>query len=211
VLFVCVGTVFKYRKRKLVILSVTNLIILIIQAWFGSIVVATNLVPWTITVHLLLALVIILIQIQLIYELQKSQVRHFQISKQMKLIIWVSFIITFSQMFLGTQVREYIDHLTMQGFGRETWTDKLGLVFFIHRSFSWLVLIILAVLTWLNYKSENYRFIHLSFVVLTLELISGVLLAYIDMPGLVQTAHLLGASILFGLLYYTILKTNTTK
>ena len=35
------------------------LILLVIQAWFGSIVVASNLVPWTISVHLFLALLII--------------------------------------------------------------------------------------------------------------------------------------------------------
>ena len=30
----------------------------------------------------------------------------------------------------------YIDELTKQGFGRETWSDKLGIAFLIHRSFS---------------------------------------------------------------------------
>ena len=32
----------------------------------------------------------------------------------------------------------YIDELTKQGFGRETWSDKLGIAFLIQRSFSWL-------------------------------------------------------------------------
>jgi hypothetical protein len=32
-----------------------NLVLMAIQAWFGSIVVATNFVPQTITVHMLLA------------------------------------------------------------------------------------------------------------------------------------------------------------
>jgi hypothetical protein len=43
-----------------------------------------------------------------------------------------------------------------------------------------------------------------SFVILALGLISGVLLAYADMPGLVQTSHLLFASILFGQLLYLV-------
>lgn len=207
VLFVFVGAVFKYRKRSLIVLSTVNLIILVIQAWFGSIVVATNLVPWTITVHMLLALVIVAIQIRLIYLLKRENgISNFEIPKTMKYIIWVAFIITFYQMFLGTQVREYIDELTKQGFGRQTWTDKLGISFLIHRSFSWLVLIILSYLAWWNYKNQRIQVITLSFVILTIELISGVLLAYIDMPGLVQTAHLLLASVLFGTLFYTILK-----
>jgi hypothetical protein len=42
-------------------------------------------------------------------------------------------------------------------------------------------------------------------------LISGVLLAYADMPGLVQTAHLLFATILFGQLLYLIFKLRVQR
>ncbi len=208
VLFIWLWVLRKYRSRKLVFWSTSNLIILAIQAWFGSIVVATNLVPWTITVHMLLALVIILIQIYLIHSISNKKESHLVLNPTMKAIIWASFLITFVQMFLGTQVREYIDQLTIQGFGRETWTEKLGLSFFIHRSFSWLVLIILVVLTWLNFKNGKSKLVYLSFIVLALELISGVLLAYAEMPGLVQTSHLVFACILFGSLFYTILKSS---
>ncbi|MES2587987.1 MAG: COX15/CtaA family protein [Bacteroidota bacterium] len=205
VLFVFLWILLKYRKRDLILWSLANLIILTIQAWFGSIVVATNLVPWTITVHMLLALVIILIQILLIYKITKEKSTKLTLNVSMKTIVWVSFIITFVQMFLGTQVREYIDQLTIQGFGRESWTEKLGMTFFVHRTFSWLVLVILVILTYLNYKNGKAKLIYLSFIVLVVELLSGVLLAYAEMPGLVQTAHLLFACVLFGTLFYTIL------
>jgi cytochrome c oxidase assembly protein subunit 15 len=211
VLFVFAGSVLFYRKRNLVILSSLNLFLLIVQAWFGSIVVATNLVPWTITVHLLLALVIILIQFLIIRIVSNKAKIKLKLNSSMRYLIWISFVITFIQMFLGTQVREYIDQLTIQGFGRETWTEKLGISFFIHRSFSWLVLIFLVIITWLNYKGTRSKLIFLSFLVLALELISGVLLAYAEMPGLVQTSHLLFACILLGTLFYTILKMEKLK
>lgn len=206
VLFVFLLVLFKYRTKKLVFWSTSNLIILCIQAWFGSIVVATNLVPWTITVHMLLALLIIAIQILIIYQISDKKKNPLNLNMSMKIIIWLAFLITFVQMFLGTQVRESIDQLNIQGFGREMWTEKLGLAFFIHRSFSWLVLIILVLLSWMNYKGGKSKLIYLSFVVLVLELLSGVLLAYTEMPGLVQTSHLFFASVLFGTLFYTILK-----
>ncbi len=213
VMFIFFISWWKYRKRRLLVLSTANLIIILIQGWFGSIVVATNLVPWTITVHMLLALVIILIQIQLIYDIKyrfgDEKIRQsspLEIKPAMKWIIWLSFLITFVQMFLGTQVREYIDALTMQGFGRESWTDKLGMTYFIHRSFSWLVLGFLVILAWMNYKGKQYKLVYASFILLAIELLSGVLLAYADMPGLVQTAHLLFACLIFGVLYYTILR-----
>jgi heme a synthase len=126
VLLIFAWIILKYRKRKLIIWSSLNLLILVIQAWFGSIVVATNLVPWTITVHMLLALVIIAIQIYLIFLISPKAKSKLELSKSMKMIVWLTFIITFIQMFLGTQVREYIDELTKLGFGRESWNEKLG-------------------------------------------------------------------------------------
>ncbi|MGV3629998.1 MAG: COX15/CtaA family protein [Bacteroidota bacterium] len=218
VLFIFIAVWWKYRKRRLMVLATANLVLMLIQGWFGSIVVATNLVPWTITVHMLLALLIILIQIQLIYDIKyrfgEVTIREnfpLEISSAMKWIIWLSFGITFIQMFLGTQVREAIDELTIQGFGRESWTDKLGMPYFIHRSFSWLVLGFLVILAWMNYKNKQYKLVYASFVLLAIELISGVLLAYADMPGLVQTAHLLFACVIFGVLYYTILRMSVKK
>lgn len=206
VLLIFAWIVIKYRKRKILALSALNLVLLMIQAWFGSIVVATNLVPWTITVHMLLALVIIALQILLIHKITKKPEGQLQLSTTMKTIVWSSLLITFGQIFLGTQVREYIDALTQQGIGRDQWTELLGAAFFIHRTFSWLVLGILAYLVYLNYKQNGSRLIYASFVILVVELISGVLLAYADMPGLVQNAHLLFACLLFSTLFFTVLK-----
>jgi cytochrome c oxidase assembly protein subunit 15 len=171
-----------------------------IQAWFGSIVVASNLVPWTITVHMFLALVIIGLQIYLIRQISEKQQNNFQLNKLMRAIAVIAFAITFYQMFLGTQVREYIDELTKMGFGRESWTDKLGVSFLIHRSFSWLVLGLIVFMAWKNEQGQKLWIIRSTFLVLALELTSGVLLAYANMPGLVQTSHLLFASVLFGIL-----------
>lgn len=201
----------KYRKRKLVILTAVNLILLAIEAWFGSIVVASNLVPWTITVHMLLALVIIAIQLYVIYMISPKHGAKIHFSKWMMLIIWVSFAITFYQMFLGTQVRESIDHLTKQGIGREGWIDGLGIQFYIHRSFSWLVLVLLAVLAYINEANEKYSIIRFIFVALSLELVGGVLMAYMDVPGLVQTSHLVFATMIFGGLSLLVFRARVAK
>ena len=206
VLFVFLQVVRKYRSKKLVFLASLNLVLLIIQAWFGSIVVATNLVPWTITIHLFLALVIIALQLIIILEVSPSQKAAITLPKPIQTLLWITFIITFIQMFLGTQVREAIDALVKQGYSREYWIDHLGIPFLIHRSFSWLVLGILGYLYWLNRKDLHIRIINTSVYLLIVELISGILLAYASMPGLVQTSHLLFASILFGTLFVTCLR-----
>jgi cytochrome c oxidase assembly protein subunit 15 len=201
-----VWILMRYRKRKIVVISTVNLVLMAIQAWFGSIVVASNLVPWTITVHMFLALVIIALQIYLIRQISDKQKGHIQLSKLMRAIAAIALAITFYQMFLGTQVREYIDELTKMGFGRESWTDKLGVSFLIHRSFSWLVLGLIVFMAWKNEQGEKRWMIRSIFLVLALELTSGVLLAYANMPGLVRTSHLLFASVLFGILFMLVLR-----
>lgn len=218
VLLVFIGFVFKrkrqnaepgsvpYKKGKLVLLSGLNLVFMGFQAWFGSIVVASNLVPWTITVHLFMALLIILLQLLIILEVSDSQRVKIKVPASIRWIIIISFLITVVQMFLGTQVRESIDVLTMQGYGRDSWTEKLGMPFYIHRTFSWLVLIMLTVLAWLNYKGPEVRIAYTAFIVLAVELLSGVLLAYADMPGLVQTSHLIFATVLFAVLFVASLR-----
>ncbi len=206
-----VWILIKYRKRKLVVLSLVNLILMAIEAWFGSIVVASNLVPWTITVHMLLALVIIGMQLYILHMISPVQQKRIPMNGTMRWLAIAVFAITFYQMFLGTQVREYIDELTKLGFGREAWTEKLGMTFYIHRSFSWLVLILLVYMVWKNEKMQKHWIIRSAFVLLVFELIGGVLLAYANMPGLVQTSHLVFAAVLFGILTMLIFRLRSDK
>lgn len=199
----------KYRKRKLVLITLFNLVLMFLEAWFGSIVVASNLVPWTITIHMFLALVIIGIQLYVIREISPVQQKKIELNKTMKWMAVVVLAITFYQMFLGTQVREFIDELTKAGYGREAWTEHLGWAFLIHRSFSWLVLVLMTFMIWKNEKSTKTMIIRSAYVILALELISGILLAYANMPGLVQTSHLVFAAILFGILTMLVFRMRT--
>ncbi len=189
-----------YRKRNWLLLTGLNLVLMGIEAWFGSIVVATNLVPWTITIHLFLALVIIGIQLYLLHNMQNKQRSDLPKEKAFQWLSWLILGITFYQMFLGTQVRESIDALVKKGYSRAEWIEQLGLPFFIHRSFSWLVLILLVYLFWQNRQKWHYSRINVAFYLLAAELCTGVALAYADMPGLVQTAHLVFATILLAVL-----------
>lgn len=200
ILLIFLWVILKYRRKKLVTVASLNLVILLFQAWFGSIVVATNLVPWTITIHMLLALVIIGLQLYLIRLVSPSQQRNITVSKGFFWLVILILAITFYQMFLGTQVREEIDVLRKSGIQRGEWSQHFDLAFYVHRSFSWLVLILITGMFWMKRNERNLRIIHWIFIFLVIELTSGVLLAHFNMPGLVQTAHLLFACVIFGLL-----------
>jgi heme a synthase len=191
---------FKYRHRRLVTVATINMVVLVFQAWFGSIVVATNLLPWTITVHLLLALVIVFLQLYVLRMIAPSQQRNITVSRTWFWIILGIFVITFAQMFLGTQVREEIDVLRKSGVDRTEWNNLLSIGFLIHRSFSWIVLIIMTWMFYKSYKIREMRIFHWAYGILALELISGVFLNHLNIPALVQTLHLLLACILFGIL-----------
>lgn len=201
VLIAFLWTLVRYRKhRKLLFLSLGTLIAISLNGWFGSIVVATNLVPWTITVHLFLALLVVVLQLMILRRIVPTYQKQLNLPVGMKWLLIVILLITTYQMFLGTQVREYIDELTKQGLGRESWSERFGWSFFIHRSFSWLVLVLILLLAYLNHKTEKIKAIYWAVGCLALELIGGVLLAYANMPGLVQISHLFFATVLFGIL-----------
>ena len=141
-------SIFYRSNRSLWLLSFLNLVFIAFQGWFGSIVVASNLVPWTITIHLFFALLIIAIQLYIIRIVSPSQSKNLTVSKLVYYLIWLSFLITFYQMFLGTQVRESIDELTRLGLGRDQWTNSLGLSFLFIVAFrGWSCLPLLPITT----------------------------------------------------------------
>src|SRR5690606_32009232 len=69
-LFACFvfSTAFLKTRRRIFFLSLLNIFLVGFQAWMGSIVVSTNLTPWVITVHMLLALVILAIAIYTYFQ-----------------------------------------------------------------------------------------------------------------------------------------------
>ena len=190
----------RYRKSRVIWIAALNLVLMLFQAWFGSIVVASNLVPWTITIHMFLALLIIGIQLYIIYLISPRQNEELPQLNWVKYVLWFSLAVTFYQMFLGTQVREEIDLLVKQGYGQTQWIEMMGMSFYIHRSFSWLVLVLLTIVAVKNERSFKYWSVRWLYILLGIELTSGVLLAYAEMPGLVRTAHLVFASVIFGIL-----------
>jgi heme a synthase len=212
VLLILLWTLLRYRKdKRLVLLTIVSLIALTLNAWFGSIVVATNLVPWVITVHMFLALLSVVIQLLIIRRISPKQQKTLNLPGGMKCLISIILVITAYQLFLGTQVREYIDELTKQGLGRDSWSEQFGWEFFVHRSFSWLVLVLISLLTYFNYKTDKIRTIYWAFILLSMELVGGVLLAYADMPGFVQVSHLLFAAVLFGVLTLQFIRLRPLK
>jgi heme A synthase len=60
-----------------------------------------------------------------------------------------------------------------------------------------MVLVFIVLIAWKNEKTQKIRPIRWLFAILTIELISGIILVYGNMPGLVQISHLFFAVVLF--------------
>lgn len=191
-------------------LSLATLLAVIFQGWFGSIVVSTNLTSWTITVHMLLALVIVALLILLIHVSSVNQ----QITApvHMKVLLLVCMILLLTQILLGTEVRAAIDRVAASGSGRETWISLIGSDFIVHRSFSWIVLGFHAVFIFRLKKTTGYNPLSLSLILLILlTILSGVGMGYFSVPAFLQPIHLLVATATFGLQFLLLLRLNTNR
>lgn len=209
VLITLIWVLISYRKnRTLVFLSFLNLILMGFEGWMGSIVVATNLVPWILTIHMLFALVIIWIQIKIIL-IAKGQSYQIKIIKSFKLLFYVAILLSIVQILLGTQVRQKIDFLVADSVDRGAWLSNMNVDFYFHRSLIWLVLIVNGALFWMNRKN-NYGMIIFIYIIglIGVELLTGILFSYAGMPAILQPIHLVVASLmlavqLYGLKYFS--------
>src|SRR5690606_38785646 len=85
---------FRKSRKNLLWLSVLNLIIIAFQAWLGSIVVATNLVPGVITIHFIFALLIVMLQLIIINNLTPNKTVFQQSTMFFKLLLGAAVIAT---------------------------------------------------------------------------------------------------------------------
>jgi cytochrome c oxidase assembly protein subunit 15 len=204
-----------WQKRKAVVWgSIAAFLLIGANGWLGSRVVATELAQYMITAHLFLA---ILVVFALLFVLVRSGGDHLPVKGQIRKrnrvrrLLIVVICLTLAQLLLGTQVRTALDAAIRQvGYTqRENWISQLGLEFYIHRSFSLVILVINLVLIYRLRKVDEsgwFKWIPgslLTFIVL--EILTGVIMAYFSVPALLQPVHLLLAIGVIGLQFVTVL------
>ena len=179
------------------------------QGWLGSKVVSSNLMPGLITVHMLVALTIVG---TLIYALAQSR-RDFmlgqpidQIDPRFERWLYIVIVLTLVQVAMGTQVREMTDFISLeQGEGaRSQWIDAMPWFFYVHRSFSAVLLFCNLWLTYLLASSlgRSHSLVRMAIAMVVIifgSVISGATLGHLGMPAFIQPTHLLSASLLFGI------------
>ena len=207
--FVCS---LRYRKidKTIVVLSFLAFVLVGFEGWIGSVVVSTNLLQWMITVHMLLALIIVCLLIYIHYR-SKRNVVDVQMNQRKKItaLLVLCLITSLVQTVLGTQVREAIDVVAKE-LSRSEWIAQMGTEFYIHRSYSLLILGIHLYLVYLLLKKEHVQATLKSWVILLIaligvEILSGVVMAYFGVPAFLQPLHLLLGTLIIGVQYYLLL------
>ncbi|MEH6304977.1 COX15/CtaA family protein [Olivibacter sp. CPCC 100613] len=220
-LLLCVvfSTAFLKSKKRIFYFSVLNLFVVFLQAWLGSIVVSTNLLAWVITVHMLLALVILAISIYTYFQakvLRDSSLLINRGNRSAKLLAIFVLILIVVQVILGTTVREEIDFIASSSADRNEWIAQLSDYFNYHRDiaigiFVLCLLLFFLVRTRYAHKSVQSGVVNLIALLVVLQLATGFVLSYLGVPAYAQTTHLVLASLLFGAQYYLMLLLGKTS
>ena len=196
---------FWYRKQSIWIplISVLTLFGMGFQAWLGKTVVDSNLAPYKITIHMVMALLIVAFILYLIFA-SKTPYKQQTYHKRFYNILLLALGLSLVQIILGTQVRQYIDEQTkLIGYQKSLWLASPDINFYIHRSTSILVLVLNGYLWHLNRsKALGFNKVKLVIYCVILEAATGILMYYYDFPFLSQPLHLVIASILFGIQCY---------
>lgn len=198
---------FRYwkKQKRITLVSVFTLLLLLFQAWLGATVVYSELLPVRITIHMLVALIITALLIYLLSISRDKKANTFTYHKPLEYLIGFSILLSLLQIGMGTQVRQAVDDsIRALGYeGKSAWIEDPGTLFFIHRSFSILVVLVNLSIWWINKKKKlNFPWTNTLLIVLAIEVISGIAMFYLDFPFGTQAMHLIFASLLFGVQFY---------
>lgn len=205
----------KFLKTKKIItgLSFLALIAIIFQAWLGKMVVDSNLMANTITVHMLMAIVLlfILFSILAISNPSKERVR---LSRNISILVLISIVLLLIQIITGTEVRKFID-IKMELLNyteKERWIENISSSFSFHRSFSWAIIIVNSLIYFYAKKSGlKLKIIHVVNSLIFFQISSGIIMYYFHFPFSSQPIHLLISTMIISIQFYFLLLYKTSK
>ena len=200
-LLLFVFSLFKFKKDRL--LSVVSFLIVLgmgFQAWLGKTVVDSNLLPYKITLHMIMALLLVLLLIFLL-ERNLTIIKPIKSNYTLKVAVAVGLFLTLVQIGMGTQVRQFVDE-QMKYWGLEVasqWLSSPPFIFYFHRSFSLLVIAVHGLIAYQLFQNKQlplvFKFV---LILIGLEVVTGIVMYYFDFPFSSQPLHLILASLLFG-------------
>ena len=201
----------RVRKRKLIALLAVQLVLFGVVAWLGKVVVDTNLSPWKITLHMALAFGLLTTALLARHWIAPGADVPVSLSQRWHLI--TAFVFLAAQIFVGTQVRETVDHLAEGACCDGRLESSLGLPLVWHRVGAICVLTLVTVAFFRLKSSRGAEaaaplLLTVMGLVVCAEYGAGVLLVKLELPALLQPVHLFLAAVLHGLLLTLLLRSR---
>lgn len=223
--FLIIGTLYfaikDHRQNKRILYpSIGAFVLVLFQGWQGGQVVEGELAPWLVTTHLVLALVIVsLLLYATVGAFFPEPKKRSHLPPARRQLSWLALgllILTLAQVGLGAKVRGDLELVEDDNpaLSRGDLIEEVGWSDQVHRSFSWLIVAGVAGLLYYSHRRMTEK--HPSLVRITdgiavmviLQIVVGVGLAYGGIPPGLQVIHLINASVLVGFITLLYLLSN---
>lgn len=206
-------TTLKYINKNFLVtfLSFLSLVAILFQAWLGKIVVDSNLSANTISIHMIMAIILLFILFSILSIVnKKSNLK--DLPRNISVLIILSIIMLSAQIIIGTEVRKFID-IKMELYNysqKEKWFEEIPSIFYTHRSFSWIIIILNIYIIYMLNKIRLKSIIKYSVnALIFIQIFTGILMYYLNFPFSTQPIHLLLSTIIIGLQFYFLMLYNT--
>ncbi len=195
---------FRFRKQAPLHwkLSASALFLTVLQGGIGAIVVMMHLEPWVVTVHMVLALLLVMILAALFQLTHKVEAIHLGLAPTKRLIFWTTllFSLTGFQILMGTRVRQAVDIVAelLSDLPRVEWIAHLEPLLSLHKFLG--LLVFLIALRWLylvrpmvSAHASLTRLLYSVLLLIGLEIGVGTVLVLYGLPTWAQPLHLVMA------------------
>jgi heme a synthase len=189
------------REPKIFWTSVAALLLTGFEGWLGGRVVAHELAAWIVTIHLILALVIVQLLLYATVHATRGSATGGPSPLTLPLVVLMA--ITVVQIVVGTQVRGRVDAALDAGVARNAALATVGRLDFLHRGSALVVFVgCLMLVMWISTKFAGEeplaRWSYIVAALATAQVALGVVMAYVALQPAAQVAHLTIASLLLG-------------
>ncbi len=215
------------------ICAIGALLAVCFNGWLGSRVVASDLRPVTVSLHMLGAFIVqgfLIFGYVKLRKIKTQTVQKKQLNSITNFMIIASLVCLIFQIGMGIQIRESIDWVmkTTDNVDRGKLLTMVPWIYYVHRSFSWVILILSGLIFYFYFspyyrndliffkqiknlvvqiKNVKYSLIYLTLVFI--QMLIGGALNHLGFPLVAQPLHLLVANLLFGLLCLMLFDSST--
>jgi cytochrome c oxidase assembly protein subunit 15 len=213
-LLMCISAFQFFRRKPLVFwLSIAGTFLIFFNAWLGSKVVVTNLLPGLVSMHFMISFAaVVLIMAALRFQRDVNP----RLLPGENSTVWAGLaVLSLLQISLGALVRERVD--VLENVGQLTqengWLNMaaMGNLFLVHRGLSMIVLAVHAWIWWKAFRNKEsnrvyMNLMHLIMVLFLVQISTGSLNTMYPFPVVARTLHILAGSICFGIQVHFVLQ-----